>query len=69
MNIEETIKQLDFDVLYLKIYHHKDVYDDEDKIKVVYLNEGHEKYIKQWLKDGFNKLSDQYKHLVDYESI
>jgi hypothetical protein len=62
MTIDETIKQLDFDAYYLKVYVHRDVYG---KFKHVYLNQDHETYIRQWLQDNYHKLSEQHKQFVN----
>ena len=55
MILQDIIKQLKFDAYFLQVYSMEGL---------VYLNAEHEIHIKQWLKDNFHKLSEQYKPLV-----
>jgi hypothetical protein len=59
--IEDAIKKLYFDYYYLAVYRHKDVIHG---FKIVYLNDEHKLHIQDWLKQNYDKLSDEYKHLV-----
>ena len=55
-DVKAIITQLKFDAYYLQVSH---------MIGLVYISPEHEAHIKQWVKDNYNKLSDQYKPLVD----